>query len=74
METVYVVVDEGDGTLIGVFTSKSGAERGIMRCALKYDDCNVLQVSKEESEYNTCCTYYRIDYLEFSVTETTLED
>lgn len=74
METVYVVVDEGDGTLIGVFTSKSGAERGIMRCALECDDCNVLQISKETSQYNPYCTYYRVDYLEFSVTETNLID
>lgn len=74
METVYVVVDEGDGTVIGVFASKSSAERGIMRCALEHEDCNVLQISKEESNYNPYCTYYKIDYLEFSMTETTLED
>ena len=74
METVYVVVDEGDGTLIGVFTSKCGAEKGIMRYALKRDDCNVCQVSKEISEYDSCRTYYRVDYLEFVVTETNLTD
>ena len=74
MEEVYVVMDEGDGTIIGVFTSKIGAERGIMRCALELDDCSVLQINKEESNYDPRCTYYRIDYKEFSITETRLQD
>lgn len=74
METVYVVIDEGDGTLVGVSTSKSGAERCIMSRALENDDCNVLQIQKEESTYDPRCTYYRIDYLEFSITEVRLMD
>lgn len=74
METVYVVIDEEDGTIIGVFASKSGAERGVMQYALRHEDCNVLQINKQESNYDPRCTYYKIDYLEFTITETDLMD
>lgn len=71
MQEVYVVVDQMDGTLVGVASTEKGAKQLVVKYVLdNYTDCDMLDISVKE--YGFCETCYQVDYASFTVTKTDL--